>query len=112
MAIKDYLGYENQRNKRNAGTYAKLMQLALGDDVQILIGHHLTFEVGSDLSTENEIPSADCLMFDHDIMGKVFGVRAQEYMAELAVLPCEQRDLFLADLVARLPASAKERDYA
>lgn len=94
--MKDYLGFENQRNKSNAALYERLLKVALKrDDVAVLIGHHITFELGGDLSTENEIPSADCLMFDHDLMTSVFGEKAVQIMRVLASLPCEHRDATL-----------------
>lgn len=93
---KDWLGYENQRNKLNAATYTTLLKLALKHvDCAVLIGHHITFELDGDLETENEIPSADCLMFDHEIMRAVFGDSALRIMRELVVLPCDQRDKLL-----------------
>lgn len=94
--MKDYLGFENARNKAHAAVYADLMRRAFAGDDQascaVLIGHHLTFELGGDLDTENEIPSADCLMFDHDIMYKVFGPNALSIMQHLATVPVEKRD--------------------
>lgn len=93
--MKDFLGYENARNKRNADLYERLIKLAIGKDVKcaVLIGHHLTFELNGDLETENEIPSADCLMFDHELMTAVFGrEKAIDTMRTLATLPCEARD--------------------
>lgn len=98
MAVKDYLGYELARNKRNAAVYERLIKLAMQREgqVQTLTGHHLTFELNQDLGTENEIPSADCLMFDHDIMGRVFGKRAVSIMQRLAAVPCDVRDVLLA----------------
>lgn len=104
--MKDYLGFENARNKHHAAVYTKLMRLGLGHAadhvVAVLIGHHLTFEVNGDLETENEIPSADCLIFDHDIMGKVFGKWAVPLMQSLAAVPCEQRDDMLAAALEHL----------
>ena len=97
--MKDYLGFENDRNKRNAKLYERLIKRAIGPgtEVAVLIGHHLTFELNGDLATENEIPSADCLMFDHDLMTKVFGqARAVNIMRSLASVPCDQRDHLLA----------------
>jgi hypothetical protein len=87
--MKDFLGSENARNHRNAALYSALIKRACGQ-VQIMIGHHLTFE--GDSQPENEIPSADCLLFDHDLMGKVFGDRAVSIMQHLAATPCESRD--------------------
>ena len=93
--MKDYLATENQRNKTHAALYTAIMKEAFGADCEVLIGHHLTFEQGGDLSTENEIPSADCLMFDHEVMTKVFGESAITLMRYLAATPMEQRDSIL-----------------
>jgi hypothetical protein len=66
--------------------------------VAVLIGHHITFEFDCDgdgkldISTMNEVPSADCLLFDHELMGKVFGKHATTIMTTLAAVPCEERD--------------------
>jgi hypothetical protein len=94
--VKDFLGCENTRNKHNAALYTRLMQQAMGQETDILIGHHLCFEMGKDINTENEVPSADCLLFDHDIMGAVFGDQAVEVMMHLARTPTESRDSVLA----------------
>src|SRR5271167_3031313 len=93
--MKDFLGYENARNKRNAALYCALIKAALGE-CDVLVGHHLTFEINGDLDTENEIPSADCLMFDHDLMTKIFGNEALSIMGHLALTPVESRDAVLA----------------
>lgn len=100
-AIKDYLGYENARNKRNAATYERLIKRAIGPGVKVavLVGHHITFELNGDLATENEVPSADCLMFDHDFMGKVFGPHAVQIMQELVAVDCDKRDKMLKDFL-------------
>ena len=96
--MKDYLSYENQRNKRNAKLYTDIIKAAFGEECQVLIGHHLTFEQGGDLNTENEIPSADTLMFDHEIMRKIFGERAKSIMMKLAEKPVEERDEYLKEV--------------
>jgi hypothetical protein len=95
-SFKDWLGFENNRNKRNAALYERLIKRAIGaEHVAVLIGHHLTFEINGDLSTENEVPSADCLMFDHFLMGRVFGKHALNIMRNLASVDCEARDTML-----------------
>lgn len=99
MAIKDYLGSENARNKQYAELWVQLIQLAYGGNNAVLVGHHLTFEADGNIDTENEIPSADCLIFDHTIMKAVFGDMALDIMSALARLPCEQRDARLAEYV-------------
>jgi hypothetical protein len=94
--MKDYLGFENQRNKQHADLYTRFLRAAIPESgVAVLVGHHVTFEIGGDLMTENEIPSADTLMFDHDLMKAVFGERAIAIMQKLASVPCEERDHLL-----------------
>jgi hypothetical protein len=104
MALKDWLSCENARNKQFAGLYVAIMKKAfrVKAEPEVLIGHHLTFELDGDLNTENEIPSADCLMFDHYIMGQVFGDQAISIMQHLAATPCESRDGVLASYWACL----------
>jgi len=95
--MKDYLGFENERNKKHAALYTKLIKRAYGEGAsEVLIGHHLTFESHGDLNTENEIPSADTLLFDHEIMRRVFGEKALWVMMGLAQQPAEERDAALA----------------
>lgn len=103
--LKDWLGYELGRNKAHSDLYVALLKKALtklakGQRAEVLIGHHITFELGQegeslDITTENEIPSADCLMFDHDIMTAVFGGAAGAIMVQLALKPCQERDAAL-----------------
>ncbi len=101
--MKDYLGYENARNKQHAALYERLIKLALKrTDVSVLIGHHLTFEIGGDLATENEIPSADCLLFDHDFMHAVFGDDYQAILVKLALHDCDQREAIVEKALAQL----------
>ena len=92
--IKDYLTSENERNKAHAALYEQMLRHAFREQANcaVLIGHHLTFEFGGLIDTENEIPSADTLMFDHDIMGRLFGERATLVMMSLARVPVEARD--------------------
>lgn len=108
--LKDWLGYELGRNKEHSDLYVALLKKALtklakGQRAEVLIGHHITFELGADgqsldITTENEIPSADCLMFDHDIMTAVFGKWAVPLMQTLAAEPCSGRDAILAKAFA------------
>lgn len=105
--IKDYLGFENARNKLHAEVYTRLIKEAFGgDQCSVLVGHHLAFELKGDINTENEIPSADTLLFDHQVMKIVFGEADYRFaMRQLASAPAEERDQVLRDLLA-------ERDRA
>jgi hypothetical protein len=95
--VKDYLGFENERNKRSAKLFADILVAAYGTDIDVLVGHHVTFEHHADIASENEIPSADTLLFCHELMGRVFGAAAPEIMADLVRLPAESRDARLAE---------------
>lgn len=90
---KDWLGTETERNRNNADLYTAIMRRAYGDDESVLIGHHLCFQQGHDINTENEIPAADSLIFDVEIMVAVFGeAEAYPLLRELAILSPGQRD--------------------
>lgn len=95
--VKDYLGYENQRNMTNAQIYRELFKRAFGQDAQIFVGHHIEVMYNDDYGTAREVPSADTALFDHDIMKRVFGARALGLMVRLASVPCEQREAMLAE---------------
>lgn len=99
--MKDYLGFENERNKRDADLFVRIVQEAFGKDCDVLIGHHVTFEKHGDIKSENEIPSADTLLFDHDVMTKLFGEQALNVMASLAKVPAEVRDLQMREWLRR-----------
>jgi hypothetical protein len=104
-----YLQAENDRNTHNGMLYIQLIQRAFGADEVVMVGHHFVFEPKADmqalnLHTLNEIPSADTMLFDHDIMGAVFGNEARFVMAHLAMTPRGDRDTVLAAELAKLPA--------
>lgn len=90
---KDYLGSERDRNVKSADLFEKMVKIAFGEDrTSVMTGHHIGFEFDNDIKTENEIPSADSLLFCHQIMGAVFGDRAGIVMIQLAMVPAEQRE--------------------
>ena len=114
-AMKDFLSYENQRNKKHARLYERLLKRALAGtneaaahDIQVVVGHHITFEIGGNLESENEIPSADTLLFDHDLMGRVFGKHSKIIMATLCAVPCEERDGLLESYLNALEEQGEE----
>lgn len=91
--MKDYLTYENNRNRRNVDLFEDMLRRAFGSKAETLIAHHLTYEDGA---VHGEVPSADTLIFCHEIMGRIFGERAIPIMRELASVPSEQRDALLS----------------
>jgi hypothetical protein len=94
--IKDYLSTENARNRAHHKLYERLMKAATGCD-DILIAHHLTFSLPG--CEPNEVPSADTLIFCHDMMQKAFGGAYLHVMMSLAVEPNETREELLEKLM-------------
>ena len=98
MPLKDYLGVENARNKKYARLYEDLLKRAFGPQHDVLVGHHITFEEHGNIDSENEVPAADTLLFDHEIMCKVFGKeRAIWIMRSICLYPADngERERFV-----------------
>lgn len=95
LTPKVYLKEEGARNRRSAGLFTKLVQLAFGADEAVIVGHHINFEKDGKIETENEIPAADTLLFDHDVMGAIFGADAIMVMQSLASMRAEFREEYL-----------------
>lgn len=88
IGCKDYGSFENQRNKSRHKLFTEALKKAFGEG-NVLIAHHLCF---GDAEEPNEIPSADTLLFDHDIMSKIFGDNHVTVMVKLAKTPVPDRD--------------------
>lgn len=96
--------YENQRNARNAELFKSVIREAF--DVQdVIVAHHLVYVVeethkdGFKYQIVEEIPAADTLLFDHDIMRKIFGENSyMNVMSTLACTACSERDALFAKL--------------
>lgn len=101
MQIRDYFATEMTRNHENAALFTRMMQIAFGEQDDEMIGHHLSFQEHGKLDTLQEIPSADTLIFDHYVMGRVFGANAVKVMQHLASVPFEggERDALLQSYV-------------
>lgn len=89
---KYWLQSENDRNTHNGSLYIDIIREAFGVDEVVMVGHHFVFEPKAameklDLTKLNEIPSADTVLFDHDIMGAVFGPVSSLVIPTLAKLP-------------------------
>ncbi len=109
--MKEYLTYEDQRNKDHKYLYSSILKAAFGNVA--VIGHHLCFNTTDD--ELNEIPSADCMMFDHDVMKRVFPDTYLDVMTQLALSPVETRDALLQLFFDKRDETKIERvqyDYA
>jgi hypothetical protein len=102
MKPRDYLTDENQRNRAHAPLFEALLKRALGANWVVLTGHHFLYEYGGDARTEGEIPSADTVIFDHEIMTTVFGERAYAIMKAAAETPSTERDALIAHELTQL----------
>lgn len=88
--IIHFLSGEGKRNRAAADLFQRLLTIAWGN-CQVIVGHHVAFQFDNDLTTEDEIPSADTLLFDHGIMTAVFGEDAIPLMQRIAaMLPGER----------------------
>lgn len=94
VQVKSFLSTEGKRNRANADLYLDILRLAYpSEKIDVIVGHHICFEFDGDISTENEVPAADTLLFDHEIMGRVFGKeKAIALMHRLVELPDAQRE--------------------
>ena len=95
--------YENDRNADSSQLFKDILK-EVYKVTDVIIGHHLIYvkedtrEDGFTYQVVEEIPSADALIFDHDIMQKLFGGKYQVILAKLAVEPVETRDKLLGSL--------------
>lgn len=99
---KGYFRAEKVRNADSAVLFTDMLKHAFGEHNIVIIGHHLTFEDTrgtplENVKSENEIPSADTLMFDHDVMQACFGSDAIMVMQSLASVRTDLRDALLAE---------------
>lgn len=98
--MKNYLAYELQRNHDNKHLYEELLKRAQ-KGCAVLVAHHITFTPAGE-EDGNEIPSADTLLFDHEIMQAVFGEAAGPIMVALVLAPVEKRDQRLQEYLQDL----------
>lgn len=94
--------YENDRNGENADLYKAIIREAYGV-TDVICGHHLVYQVedkradGFTYTFVEEIPSADTLIFDHDVAEKIFGAEFKRILTILALTPIAERDKLLGD---------------
>lgn len=114
--MKNYLDVENSRNHKNHKIYERFLKKAIHpetrvipavEQMDVIVGHHIVFLVGDE--EPNEIPSADCLLFDPDLMKAVFKEKAMAIMLTLCHRTPEERDLVLNDFLDGLDAEEKDK---
>lgn len=94
--------YENDRNAEYNELYKAIIREAFGV-TDVIIAHHLVYvttEVrdGFTYQVIEEIPSADTLIFDHDIAKRLWKRDYLINLKRLAAEPCETRDNLLQHL--------------
>jgi hypothetical protein len=95
--------YENDRNAVSSDLFKAIIREAYGVR-DVICGHHLVFERdekradGFTYQIIEEIPSADSLIFDHDVAKVIWGGRWKEVLTDLALEPVSTRDKLLTDL--------------
>lgn len=90
-----YLSGEGKRNRHNADLFQAILCIAWGEGCSVMTGHHVAFLFDGDLTTEDEVPSADCLLFDLDIMGAVFGDDRDQILVAIATMPRNDREAYV-----------------
>jgi hypothetical protein len=94
--------YENDRNAENSELYKAMIRECFGVS-DVIIAHHLVYVTsekrdGFEYQIVEEIPSADTLIFDHDIAKKIWGDGFRDVLVKLALEPPETRDRLCAEL--------------
>lgn len=94
--------YENDRNAANADLYKDIIRECYGVQ-DVIIAHHLVYVAeekrdGFTYQIVEEVPSADTLIFDHDIARRIWGDGFKDALVKLALEPVETRDKLLGEL--------------
>lgn len=104
--IENFLSTEDQRNYTSHKVFERFLRRAFGNDLQVMVGHHIAFFKGDEIP--NEIPSADTLLFNPTLMELVFKADAPAVMLMLVRRPPEVREKALTDWLDRLDAQDRE----
>lgn len=96
--------YENDRNAESSDLFKAIIREAYGVK-DVIIAHHLVYVTeekradGFNYSIVEEVPSADSLIFDHDVARKIFGdEHFKEVLVKLALEPVATRDKLLGEI--------------
>lgn len=100
--------YENDRNADHNALFKAIIREAYGV-TDVICGHHLVYQReerhadGFTYTFVQEIPSADTLIFDHDVAKKIWGSAWQYALNRLAMEPVETRDEVLGEMYRNRP---------
>lgn len=100
--------YENDRNRAGSAVFKDIIR-EVYNVTDVICGHHLIYEVrdkqkdGFTYDEVQEIPSADALIFDHDVAKKIWGPGYMRTLIKLALEPVETRDHLLAEMYYARP---------
>jgi len=103
--------YENDRNGKNKDLFKAIIREAYGVQ-DVICGHHFVYEVndkradGFTYQVVQEIPSADALIFDHDVAKKIWGSSWRQILSRLVLEPVETRDQLLGELYRARPQAS------
>ena len=92
-----YLDIEGNRNAEDADLFEAIIREAYDSVVFVACGHHLMVSI-KDTPVPIEIPSADTLMFDHDVAIKIWKDGYQNILTHLALEPAATRNSLLRKL--------------
>lgn len=94
--------YENDRNADSSELFKSIIREVYSCK-DVIIAHHLVYvhedkrEDGFAYQIVEEIPSADSLIFDHDVAKKLWGTSWRDVLTSLALEPAKTRDKLLAE---------------
>jgi len=103
--------YENDRNAESADLFKAIIREAFGV-TDVIVAHHIVYvkperrvrkvegmpDMEYDFQLIEEVPSADTLIFDHEVASKIWGEGFRTVLIKLALEPVETRDKLLAEL--------------
>lgn len=101
--IKEEGQYENDRNKDSSDLFKAIIREAY-NVTDVIVAHHLVYvrvenRDGFDYQIVQEVPSADALIFDHDVAKKIWGDdKYKDILVKLALEPVDSRDALLANM--------------
>lgn len=103
--IKIEGAYENDRNADASDLFKAIIRKVYGNGkkMDVIIAHHLVYVTvenrdGFDYQIVEEIPSADALIFDHEVAKTLWPIFWKENLTKLALEPVETRDKLLCEL--------------